>query len=63
MQAAKRGPMGAIQCNLHLTCCTLSGLPLQVFVDQPSVATTVSILRGLRSRYENYHGGVLVCRT
>jgi hypothetical protein len=28
----------------------------QVFVDQPSVPTTVSILRGLRSRYENYHG-------
>jgi hypothetical protein len=33
----------------------------QVFVDQPSVPTTVSILRGLRSRYENYHGELLTC--
>jgi len=28
----------------------------QVFVDQPTVAQSVSILRGLRSRYEAYHG-------
>jgi len=28
----------------------------QVFVDQPSVAQTVSILRGLRERYEVHHG-------
>ncbi len=25
-------------------------------VEQPSVAQTVSILRGLRPRYEQYHG-------
>lgn len=29
---------------------------LQVYVDQPSVAQTVSILRGLRERYEVHHG-------
>jgi ATP-dependent Clp protease ATP-binding subunit ClpB len=28
----------------------------QVFVDQPSVADTISILRGLRERYELHHG-------
>lgn len=28
----------------------------QVYVDQPSVAQTVSILRGLRERYEVHHG-------
>ncbi|KAL6751303.1 ClpB chaperone, Hsp100 family [Haematococcus lacustris] len=28
----------------------------QVYVDQPSVAQTVSILRGLRERYELHHG-------
>ncbi|WP_071191543.1 ATP-dependent chaperone ClpB [Trichormus sp. NMC-1] len=28
----------------------------QVYVDQPSVEDTVSILRGLRERYENHHG-------
>ena len=28
----------------------------QVFVDQPSVADTVSILRGLKERYELHHG-------
>ena len=28
----------------------------QVFVDQPSVPDTVSILRGLRERYELHHG-------
>jgi hypothetical protein len=28
----------------------------QVFVDQPSVEDTVSILRGLRERYELHHG-------
>lgn len=28
----------------------------QVFVDQPNVAQTVSILRGLRERYEVHHG-------
>ncbi|XP_011014207.1 PREDICTED: chaperone protein ClpB3, chloroplastic-like [Populus euphratica] len=28
----------------------------QVFVDQPTVADTVSILRGLRERYELHHG-------
>ncbi|MFQ3629564.1 MAG: ATP-dependent chaperone ClpB, partial [Cyanobacteriota bacterium] len=28
----------------------------QVFVDQPTVEDTVSILRGLRERYENHHG-------
>ncbi|KAI8473008.1 MAG: ClpB chaperone, Hsp100 family [Monoraphidium minutum] len=28
----------------------------QVFVDQPTVAQTVSILRGLRERYELHHG-------
>ena len=28
----------------------------QVFVDQPTVAQTVSILRGLRERYEVHHG-------
>ena len=27
-----------------------------MFVDQPSVAQTVSILRGLRERYEVHHG-------
>jgi hypothetical protein len=27
-----------------------------VAVEQPSVAQTVSILRGLRPRYEQYHG-------
>ena len=27
-----------------------------VLVDQPSVEDTISILRGLRERYENYHG-------
>jgi hypothetical protein len=27
-----------------------------VFVDQPSVSQTVSILRGLRERYEVHHG-------
>jgi ATP-dependent Clp protease ATP-binding subunit ClpB len=27
-----------------------------VFVDQPSVEETISILRGLRERYENHHG-------
>jgi ATP-dependent Clp protease ATP-binding subunit ClpB len=27
-----------------------------VFVDQPSVDETISILRGLRERYENHHG-------
>lgn len=27
-----------------------------MFVDQPSVAATISILRGLRARYEGYHG-------
>jgi ATP-dependent Clp protease ATP-binding subunit ClpA len=31
-----------------------------VYVDQPSVAQTVSILRGLRERYEIHHG-VCVC--
>ena len=29
---------------------------MQIFVDQPSVAQSISILRGLRSRYEDYHG-------
>ena len=28
----------------------------QVFVDQPSVTDTISILRGLRERYELHHG-------
>ncbi len=28
----------------------------QVYVEQPSVAQTVSILRGLRERYEVHHG-------
>jgi ATP-dependent Clp protease ATP-binding subunit ClpB len=28
----------------------------QVYVDQPSVEDTISILRGLRERYENHHG-------
>ncbi|WP_410503508.1 AAA family ATPase [Leptolyngbya sp. O-77] len=28
----------------------------QVYVDQPTVEDTVSILRGLRERYENHHG-------
>mmetsp|Transcript_3666 Transcript_3666/g.9911 ORF Transcript_3666/g.9911 Transcript_3666/m.9911 type:complete len:1013 (+) Transcript_3666:189-3227(+) len=28
----------------------------QVFADQPSVQQTISILRGLRKRYEGYHG-------
>ncbi|MEH1817550.1 MAG: ATP-dependent chaperone ClpB [Nostoc sp.] len=28
----------------------------QVFVDQPSVEDSISILRGLRERYENHHG-------
>ncbi|KAG2438777.1 hypothetical protein HXX76_005319 [Chlamydomonas incerta] len=28
----------------------------QVFVDQPSVPVTISILRGLRPRYEQHHG-------
>ena len=28
----------------------------QVYVDQPSVSDTISILRGLRERYENHHG-------
>ncbi len=28
----------------------------QVYVDQPSVQDTISILRGLRERYENHHG-------
>ncbi len=32
------------------------GLPPQVFVDQPSVAVTISILRGLRPHYERHHG-------
>src|SRR5207342_1051048 len=27
-----------------------------VFVDQPTVDETISILRGLRERYENHHG-------
>ncbi|GFH10900.1 uncharacterized protein HaLaN_06300, partial [Haematococcus lacustris] len=27
----------------------------QIFVEQPSVEQTVSILRGLRPRYERYH--------
>jgi ATP-dependent Clp protease ATP-binding subunit ClpB len=27
-----------------------------VYVDQPSVSDTVSILRGLRERYELHHG-------
>jgi ATP-dependent Clp protease ATP-binding subunit ClpB len=27
-----------------------------VYVDQPTVAQTVSILRGLRERYEVHHG-------
>ncbi|GAX72664.1 hypothetical protein CEUSTIGMA_g120.t1 [Chlamydomonas eustigma] len=28
----------------------------QVFIDQPTVPATISILRGLRERYEGYHG-------
>jgi ATP-dependent Clp protease ATP-binding subunit ClpB len=28
----------------------------QVYVDQPSVEDTISILRGLRERYELHHG-------
>jgi ATP-dependent Clp protease ATP-binding subunit ClpB len=28
----------------------------QVLVDQPSIADTVSILRGLKERYESHHG-------
>lgn len=28
----------------------------QVLIDQPSVTSTISILRGLRARYESYHG-------
>ena len=32
----------------------------QVFVDQPSVEDTISILRGLRSRYESHHEGVTI---
>lgn len=28
----------------------------QVYVDQPSVEDTISILRGLKERYENHHG-------
>ena len=28
----------------------------QVVVDQPTVASTISILRGLRPRYEQFHG-------
>jgi ATP-dependent Clp protease ATP-binding subunit ClpB len=28
----------------------------QVFVDQPSIEDTISILRGLKERYENHHG-------
>ncbi|ETZ05449.1 ATP-dependent chaperone ClpB [Holospora undulata] len=31
-----------------------------VFVEEPSVAETVSILRGLRERYELHHGGVRI---
>jgi hypothetical protein len=30
--------------------------PAQVFVDQPSVPVTISILRGLRPHYERHHG-------
>lgn len=32
----------------------------QVFVDQPTVEDTISILRGLRSRYESHHEGVTI---
>ena len=31
----------------------------QVLINQPSVNSTISILRGLRSRYESYHGTVI----
>ncbi|KAJ3074732.1 hypothetical protein HDU98_010417 [Podochytrium sp. JEL0797] len=31
----------------------------QVLVPEPSVASTISILRGLREKYENYHGVIL----
>ena len=32
----------------------------QVFIDQPTVEDTISILRGLRSRYESHHEGVTI---
>nr|WP_290223447.1 ATP-dependent chaperone ClpB [Trichocoleus desertorum] len=32
----------------------------QVVVDQPSVEDTISILRGLKDRYETHHGGVKI---
>ena len=35
---------------------TLNSRFQQVYVDAPSVAQTVSILRGLRPKYETHHG-------
>jgi len=32
----------------------------QVYVNQPSVEDTISILRGLKDRYETHHGGVKI---
>jgi AAA lid domain len=43
-------------CQRVLTSDTLPLPCVQVYVDQPSVAQTVSILRGLRERYEVHHG-------
>ncbi|PPE03004.1 ATP-dependent chaperone ClpB [Holospora curviuscula] len=34
-----------------------------VFVEEPSVAETISILRGLRERYELHHGGIRITDT
>ena len=37
-------------------CVCVCCVPPQVYVDQPTVAQTVSILRGLKERYELHHG-------
>jgi hypothetical protein len=39
-----------------MTCSVFVINATQVYVDQPTVAQTVSILRGLRERYEVHHG-------
>lgn len=43
-------------CACLTVCACLPACHMQVYVDQPTVAQTVSILRGLRERYELHHG-------
>jgi AAA lid domain len=55
--------MGVVLCmDVVLSCCACLGCTMsvillrQVLVAEPSVADTISILRGLKEKYEGHHG-------